>query len=104
MYDGIDAWYKTWHVMHCINRRRKDDVFTLELLLLLLSLVFLLLESMLGSINVVSVNNAGIEDIGFLSMEVSLWTDAVDELGELSNRKNGSGGRSGESDLQSSVV
>lgn len=104
MYDGIDAWYKTWHVMHCINRRSENDVFTLDILLLLFSLVFLLLESMLGSINVVSANNAGIDDIGFLSMRLSLWTDVVDELDELSDRKNGSGGRSGERDLQSSVV
>lgn len=33
-----------------------------------------------------------------------LWIDEVDEVGEFSGRKNGSGGRSGERDLQSSVV
>lgn len=102
----------TLYVMHYINREKgkiilEIKIVTLELLLLLLLFADeddVVLDSMLGSIKVVSVNKVGIDAIIFLSVGMSLWIDAVDELGELSGKKNGSGGRSGESDLQSSVV
>lgn len=43
------------------------------------------------------------EEVSLLLL-LLLLMDVVDDVGEFSGRKNGSGGRSGESDLQSSVV